>query len=124
MAINPDALWTRSLGATVITQCVLDRFGGYLKLTGMNDVLHDGCVDGYLTKNVIYPHIANYVKTILGTDRWQTTIDIANQENSSNKITYQAFDIMNATDQELDQMKNRFDYIFSVFVAEWKVPNR
>ncbi|KAK9719285.1 hypothetical protein QE152_g22741 [Popillia japonica] len=122
--INYDYLWTRAIGPREVTQAALDKYGDKLKWKkDQADVLHDTCVDGHLTKNVIYPFIENHVKTMLGIDKWTEIIDFANQVNSTDKLGYKVFDIMDATDDEIDKMKHRFDHIFSIFVAEWLVPN-
>lgn len=43
--------------------------------------------------------------------------------NATDRIEYQIFDVMNATDDQIHKMKHRFNQIFSIFVGEWLVPN-
>ncbi|KAK9719290.1 hypothetical protein QE152_g22746 [Popillia japonica] len=115
-------IWTRETSFKLLLSSILLKYGDYLKWTHCNEtILHDGCADGTLTKDILLPYVNGHIEEVWAFDKWKYIIDAAEQTNPSDKIKYQLYNVMT---RNVREMENKFDRIFSLFTAEVIVPNR
>lgn len=115
-------LWTRQASVKLLVSSILLKYGNYLTWHHCNEtILHDDCVDGTLTKDVLLPYVNDHVREIVGFDKWKYIIDEAKEVNPDDKIKYELYNTMN---KNVTDVENKFDRIFSFFVAEVAVPNK